>query len=139
MDKSNGVFFWITSNPIWTKGHDGFPISRTRSIHLVSLDLYSLEKECLTISWSIFTEELQAQYSNSVIENFFSQLAKLQQIGSVKDYSQQFKNLSLRLDTIIEENLNDFFFSSLKDHIQHEVHMFCPGLVNESFILAHRV
>ena len=36
-------------------------------------------KNGLTISWSIFTEELQAQYRNSVTENFFSQLAKLQQ------------------------------------------------------------
>ena len=86
-----------------------------------------------------FDKELQAQYSNSVIENFFSQLAKLQQIGSVKDYIQQFQNLSLRVDTIIEENLNYLFFDGLKDHIQHEVCMFCPSSVNDSFTLAPRV
>jgi len=57
-------------------------------------------KNGLTVTWSIFTEELQAQYSNSVVENFFSQVAKLQKIGSVKDYIQQFQNLSLRVDTI---------------------------------------
>ena len=43
------------------------------------------------------------------------------------------------MDTIIEENLNDLFLGGLKDHIQHEVCMFCPNSVNESFILAHRV
>ena len=37
-------------------------------------------KKGLTIMWSIFTEELQEQYSDSVTENFFSQLAELQQI-----------------------------------------------------------
>ena len=96
-------------------------------------------KKGLTVTWSIFTKELQAQYSDSVIENFFSQLAKLQQTGSVKDYIQQFQNLSLRVDTIIEENLNDLFLCGLKDHIQHEVYMFCLSSVNESFILACRV
>ena len=72
-------------------------------------------------------------------ENFFSQLAKLQQTRSVKDYIQKFQNLSLRVDTITEENLNDLFLGGLKDYIQHEVHMFSPSSVNESFILAHRV
>ena len=96
-------------------------------------------KKGLTVTWSIFTEELQAQYSNSVVENFFSQLAKLQQIGSVKDYIQKFQNLSLRVDTIIEENLNNLFLGGLKDHIQHEVCIFCPSSLNESFILAYRV
>ena len=43
------------------------------------------------------------------------------------------------MDTIIEENLNDLFLGGLKDHIQHEVRMFCPCSVNESFILARRV
>ena len=74
-----------------------------------------------------------------MVENFFSQLAKLQQIGSVKDYIQQFQNLSLRVDTITEENLNDLFLGGLKDHIQHEVRMFCPSSVNESFILVCKV
>lgn len=57
-------------------------------------------KKGLIVSWSIFTKEIQAQYRNSVIENFFSQFVKLQQIVSIKDYIQQFQNLSLRVDTI---------------------------------------
>ncbi len=95
-------------------------------------------KKGLIVLWSIFTEELQAQYSNSVTKNFFNQLAKLQQTGSVKDYIQKFQNLSLRVDTITE-NLNDLFLGGLKDHIQHEVRMFCPSSLIESFISAHKV
>jgi hypothetical protein len=33
-------------------------------------------KKGLSISWSFFMEELQAQYSNSVTDNLFSQLAQ---------------------------------------------------------------
>ena len=43
------------------------------------------------------------------------------------------------MDKITYENLNDLFLGGLKDHIQHEVPMFFPGLVNESFILARMV
>ena len=96
-------------------------------------------KKGLTITWSIFTEELQAQYNNSVTENFFIQPVKLQQTRSVKDYIQKLQNLSLRVNIIIEENLNDLFLGGLKDHIQHEVCMFCPCSVNESFILVCNV
>lgn len=39
----------------------------------------------------------------------------------------------------IIENLNNLFLSGLKYHIQHEVCVFFPSSVNESFILAHRV
>ena len=52
-------------------------------------------------------------------ENFFSQLAKLQQIGSVKDYIQKFQNLSLRVDTTTNEKLNNLFLGGLTDYIQH--------------------
>ena len=43
------------------------------------------------------------------------------------------------MDTITGENLNDLFLGGLKDHIQHEVWIFSPSSVNESFILACRV
>ena len=75
-------------------------------------------KKGLTVTWLIFTKELQAQYNNSVVENFFSQLAKLQQTRS-----------------IIEDNLNDLFLGGLKDHIQHEVYMFSPSLINDFFYI----
>ena len=43
------------------------------------------------------------------------------------------------MDIITEENLNDLFLGGLKDHIQHEVRMFSPSSINESFILACRI
>ena len=35
--------------------------------------------------------------------------------------------------------MNDLFLGGLKDHIQHEVRLFCPSSVNDSFILTRRV
>ena len=43
------------------------------------------------------------------------------------------------MDTIIEESFNDLFLGGLKDHIQHEVHMFFPSSLYDSFIFVHRV
>ena len=66
-------------------------------------------------------------------------MCKLQKTRSVKDYIKKFQNLSLRVDTITEEKLNNLFLGGLKDNLRHEVHMFCPNSINESFILAHKV
>ncbi|KAH9291976.1 hypothetical protein KI387_042841, partial [Taxus chinensis] len=96
------------------------------------------QKNGLGVTWTVFTEELQLHYSSSVSENYFSQLAKLRQTGSVKDYVHQFQNLSLRVENIPEENLNDLFLGGLKDHIEHEVRMFNPLKLSDSIIMARR-
>ncbi|KAH9327072.1 hypothetical protein KI387_007250, partial [Taxus chinensis] len=79
------------------------------------------KKNGLSVTWTFFTEELQLHYSSSVSENYFSQLAKLRQTRLVKDYVHQFQNLSLRVDNIMEGNLNELVLGGLKDHIEHEV------------------
>ncbi|KAH9306212.1 hypothetical protein KI387_010616, partial [Taxus chinensis] len=71
--------------------------------------------------------------------NYFSQLAKLQQTGLVKDYVHQFQNISLRVENIPEENLNDLFLGGLKDHIEHELRMFNPIKLSDSIIMARHV
>jgi hypothetical protein len=43
------------------------------------------------------------------------------------------------VDTLTEEKLNDLFLGGLNDHLQHEVQLFFPSNINESFILARRV
>ncbi|KAH9323014.1 hypothetical protein KI387_017653, partial [Taxus chinensis] len=48
------------------------------------------------------------------------------------------KNLSLRVENIPEENLNDLFLGGLKDHIEHEVRMFNPLKLSNSIIMARR-
>ena len=137
MDKSNGDFFlkYIKSHMEKKVIMAYLYLELDQFIWHRWLCTYG-RKKGLTVSWSIFIEELQEQYRNSVTENFFNQLAKLQKTRSFKDYIQQFQYLSLRVDTITEENLNDLFLGGLKDHIQHEVRMFCPSSINESFILA---
>ncbi|KAH9308476.1 hypothetical protein KI387_036387, partial [Taxus chinensis] len=97
-----------------------------------------IQKSGLNVTWTVLTEELQLHYSSSVSNNYFSQLAKLRQIGSVKDYIHHFQNLSLRVENITEENLNDLFLRGLKDHIEHEVCMFNPHKVSDSMIMERR-
>ncbi|KAH9293109.1 hypothetical protein KI387_041687, partial [Taxus chinensis] len=71
--------------------------------------------------------------------NYFSQMAKLRQTSSVKDYIQQFQNLSLRLNDISEDHLNDLFLDGLKDNIQHDVRLLNQGLISKSMIIVRRV
>ncbi|KAH9291217.1 hypothetical protein KI387_043598, partial [Taxus chinensis] len=60
----------------------------------------------------------------------------LRQIGTVKDYIHQFQNLSLRVENIPEEKLNDLFLGGLKEQIETEVCMFNPHKVSDSMIMA---
>lgn len=48
------------------------------------------QKSGLSVTWTVFTEELQLHYGSIVSDNYFSQLEKLRQTRSTKDYVHQF-------------------------------------------------
>ena len=80
-------------------------------------------KKEFIICCSIFTEELISHYGDINIKTFFSQI-NIKQKGSITDHIKQFQQLSLRVKNISEDNLSDLFIGTLKDNIQHEVHLF---------------
>jgi hypothetical protein len=82
-------------------------------------------KKNYIISWSIFMDELISHYGDIKSNTFFSQLINLWQKGPITEHIQQFQNLSLRVKNILEDNLLDLFMGTLKENIQHEVHLFC--------------
>ena len=51
-------------------------------------------------TWSIFTEEMIADYEDTKSNNFFSQLINLKQKGSVVDHIEDFQKLNLRVANI---------------------------------------
>lgn len=69
--------------------------------------------------------------------NIFKKLAKFQQSGFIKYYIKKNLKIYMRVDTIIQENLNDLFFGGVKYHIQHVMHMFNPTSINEFVLLVH--
>ena len=78
------------------------------------------------ISWSILTEELIAYHDDVKSIFFFTQLINLRKKGVVIEHIQQFQKLSLRVEGILDDKLLDLFIRTLKDNIQHEVHLLEP-------------
>ena len=48
---------------------------------------------------------------------------------------QQFQKLSLRVDGILDDKLLDLFIGTLKNNIQHQVHLFKPTSLKNYFMV----
>ena len=75
------------------------------------------------ITWAIYTEELVACYEDTKSNTFFNQLISLKQKGSIMEHIEEFQKLNIRVKDIPEDHRIDVFIGTLKDNIQHEVHL----------------
>src|SRR5271168_681135 len=90
------------------------------------------------ITWAIFTEELIAHYEDTKSNTFFSQLISLKQNGSIMEHIE-FQKLNIRIKDILEGHRIDVFIGSLKDNIQHDVHLWEPDSLEKAFRLARKM
>ena len=56
------------------------------------------EKKQTHVSWEDFTQALCVRFGPSDYENFDEALAKLRQMGSVREYQTQFERLASRVE-----------------------------------------
>eukprot|EP00253_Pinus_taeda_P018449 PITA_18449 len=91
------------------------------------------------ITWAIFTEELMALYEDTKSNTFFSQLISLKQKGPIMEHIEEFKKLNIRVKDIPEEHRTDVFILSLKDNIQHDVHLWEPDSLEKAFKLERKM
>ena len=96
-------------------------------------------KKKSNISWLIFTKELISCHDDVKRNSVFTQLKIIRQNGRVSEHVQQFQNLSLIVEGIPYDKLLDIFVGTLKDSIQHEVHLFKPTSLENDFILARKL
>jgi hypothetical protein len=75
------------------------------------------------VTWKIFMEEMIAHYEDTRSNTFFSQMINLKQKGSVIENIENFQRLNIKVNDIPDEHLIDVFIGTLKDNIQHEVHL----------------
>ena len=68
-------------------------------------------------------EEKIAHYEDTRSNTFFSQLINLKKKGSVTQHIENFQILKIKVTDILNEHLIDIFIGTLKDNIQHEVHL----------------
>ena len=59
--------------------------------------------------------------------------------GPITEPIQQFQKRVLRVKNIPEDNLLDLFMGTLKENIQHEVHLFKPKSLEKSFSVKRKV
>ena len=124
MDISDGAVLWLHQVPNLQK-------VTIASLYLepqqfVRYQWLCERKKNTIISWSIFTEELIAYHDDVKSNSLFTQLINPKQKGPVIEHIQQFQKLSLRVEGIADDKLLDLFIGTLKDNIQHEVHLFEP-------------
>ena len=97
-----------------------FDLHQVTSLEKVTIASLYLEPEqfvwyrCLcsrkknsVVSWSIFMEELITHYEDPKSNTLFSHLRSLMKIGSVIEHIQNFQRLSLKVETIPDENMLD--------------------------------
>ena len=68
-----------------------------------------------------------------------SKKVHLKQKGPVIEHIKQFQQLSLTVKNISEDNLLDLFIGTLKDNIQHELHLFEPTSLKKALMMARKV
>jgi hypothetical protein len=91
------------------------------------------------ITWTLFMEEIIAHYEDTRSNTFFIQLINLKQKGSVTEHIENFQRLNIKVTDILGDHLIDVFIGSLKDNIQHEVHLWEPKSLENAFKVARNV
>ena len=79
-----------------------------------------------------------AHYEDTKSNTFFSQLINLKQKGLVVEHIEDFQKLNIRVTNIPEEHKIYVFIGTLKDNIQHEVHVWEPDSLEKAFRLARK-
>jgi len=68
-------------------------------------------------------EEMIAHYEDTKRNTSSSQLINLKQRGSMEEHIEDFQKLNIRVNDIPKEHRIDVFTGTLKDNIQHGVHL----------------
>ena len=84
-------------------------------------------------------EEMIAHYEDTKSNTLFSQLINLKQKGSMAEHIEDFKILNIRVKYILEKKRIDVFIGTLKDSIQHEVHLWELGSLEKAFKFARTI
>ncbi|KAL4186481.1 hypothetical protein AMTRI_Chr09g14350 [Amborella trichopoda] len=98
---------------------------------------YQLMKEEGGIaSWYEFKSSLHARYGPTQFQDFFGDLIKLQQIGSVREYQTQFERLLIQAGRLTPLQQMGCFISGLKESIKMDVQACQPATLTAAIGLS---
>jgi len=84
-------------------------------------------------------EEMIAHYEDTKRNTFFSQLIILKEKWSMVDHIEDFQKLNIRENDIPKKQRIYVSMGTLKDNIQHEVHLWEPDSLERAFRLERKV
>nr|CAD1835788.1 unnamed protein product [Ananas comosus var. bracteatus] len=88
------------------------------------------------VTWESFKEGLNIRYGPTQYQDFFGDLTKLKQMGSVRDYQTQFERLLIRVGTLTAIQQVGCFVSGLKESIRTDVQACKPSTLSAAIGLA---
>ena len=80
-----------------------------------------------------------AHYEDTNRNTLFSQLINIKQKGSMVEHIKDFQKLNIRVNDIPKEHRIDVFIGTLKDNIQHEVHLWKLDSLEKAFRLGRKI
>ncbi|VFQ62072.1 unnamed protein product [Cuscuta campestris] len=93
----------------------------------------------LISGWDDFVEKFKLRFDPLHYVDYFAQLAKLRQTGSVMDYQTEFEKILQHATGASEANLISIFHSGLRPYLQHELTLLAPQTLSDSFALAREL
>ncbi|KAA8544487.1 hypothetical protein F0562_022473 [Nyssa sinensis] len=95
-----------------------------------------LKQDGGVMTWQEFCDGLHARYGPSQFQDFFGELIKLQQVGSVRDYQTRFEKLLSKAGHLPQNRQVSCFISGLKDTIRADVLSGRPTTLSSAIGLA---
>ncbi|KAK0580835.1 hypothetical protein LWI29_006834 [Acer saccharum] len=131
----------------WCRAEQFFQLHGTSIADYVSLASFHLEgdaqlwyqllkQEKESITWAEFKEGLFARFGPNQFVDFFGELTKLRQIGTVKDYQTTFEKLLAKVGTLPQDRQVSCFVSGLHDNIRTDVQANRPTTLTSAISLA---
>ena len=88
------------------------------------------------ITWPLLKEGLYTRYGPTEFDDFFGDLTKLKQMGSVREYQSQFERLLSRVGKLPPAQQVGCFISGLKEHLRIDVQALKPASLSAAVGLA---
>jgi hypothetical protein len=96
--------------------------------------LYTEER--LPITWEAFERELLVRFGPTEVEDYDEALTKIQQMGTLREYQQEFERLANRVEGWRQKALVGAFLGGLKQDIVSAIRMFKPKTLRDAIELA---
>lgn len=88
------------------------------------------------MTWKEFYDRLDLQYGATKFRNFYGELTKLQQVGSVRDYQTKFEKLLAKVGLLLQNRQVSHFIIHLKDSLKADVLSASPTTLASAIGLA---